>query len=466
MINQAQQDIANGTHDHPPSHDTESGTDRKAIYREIKVGLEHLIAGRYSQIACTDPDCFAILKHIAADMQAADTRALVQAINLSVNINDAVVAGAEMTREAREISQSSETIASAVQELTASVENIAADTNNVADQASEMDSIAQRGLATTVTANNTMKGISSVTTDASDKIATLMEAAQEITGVLKFINDIAKQTNLLALNATIEAARAGEAGKGFAVVAGEVKQLATKTNESTQEIEEKIKFLLSEAEALNGMMEKVPATVGDARTALKQSTEDMQHLADIVQDITGRTRNVADILSEQKDASNEAAQNVIKVSTTATANLEKVSITLDAMDTAEQNVVEQVSHFVHREIPNLTLYLAKSDHIIWKKRLAAMLVGRESLNPDELSSHHTCRLGQWYYALKADSPYVQHPAFKALEVPHERVHRHGIEAATFYRDGNLDVAIESVRKAGESSTDVLNGLDDLIAAFS
>lgn len=168
---------------------------------------------------------------------------------------------------------------------------------------------------------------------------------------------------------------------------------------------------------IHGHYEKIPSHIAGQDGAL--------NLDDVVEKF---------ILHDTTDLSNavkvphvvEQAREALGNSAGETENLDKVNKTMDAMDVAEQNISTKVAYFATRELPDITLYLAKSDHITWKKRLANMLIGRETLDPDELSSHRTCRLGKWYYALAQDDEYAQHPAFKALEEPHEAVHKYGI----------------------------------------
>lgn len=98
---------------------------------------------------------------------------------------------------------------------------------------------------------------------ASGNVANLREAAGSIAKVVGLIRDIAAQTNLLALNATIEAARAGEAGRGFAVVAGEVKLLASRTAQATDEIADRITTFESETQAAVAAIETIASVMGN-----------------------------------------------------------------------------------------------------------------------------------------------------------------------------------------------------------
>ncbi len=95
--------------------------------------------------------------------------------------------------------------------------------------------------------NDSIISLSNAIADVSTVINSLGEKTVNIGAVLEVIRDIADQTNLLALNAAIEAARAGEQGRGFAVVADEVRNLANRTQESTNEIQQVIAALQQEA---------------------------------------------------------------------------------------------------------------------------------------------------------------------------------------------------------------------------
>ena len=92
--------------------------------------------------------------------------------------------------------------------------------------------------------------------------------------------------------------------------------------------------------------------------------------------------------------------------------------------------------------------------------VADMLLGRCSLRDNELADHHSCRLGKWYYSeLAAD--YRIHRAFRRLEEPHVRVHRHGKEAARLYNAGNLEGALAAIAEVEKASEDVLRLLGEL-----
>ena len=189
----------------------------------LATALGEIVKGQYKTFSCADEELHGVLKKFASTLSETQKTQLIRSVNLSMSVNEAVFAGAEMSRGASEINERSNGMAAAVQELTASVEQIASSTEQVAEEAGSMQEISRKGMDLSLSAASQMKEVSSAVSQTVDKLNSLTEASKEIAAVVGFISDIADQTNLLALNATIEAARAGEAGKGFAVVANEVK---------------------------------------------------------------------------------------------------------------------------------------------------------------------------------------------------------------------------------------------------
>jgi methyl-accepting chemotaxis protein len=193
-------------------------------------------------------------------------------------INNAAMQVASGSRQVSDsgqaLSQGSTEQASAIEELTSSIEEIASQTGLNAENANKADELAISVQQKAVEGNNQMKEMLKAMTDIN-------EASNNISKIIKVIDDIAFQTNILALNAAVEAARAGQHGKGFAVVAEEVRNLAARSanaaKETTNMIEGSMKkaeggtkIANETAEALNSIVEgiaKVASLVGDIAAA-------------------------------------------------------------------------------------------------------------------------------------------------------------------------------------------------------
>merc|ERR1711916_152255 len=145
-----------------------------------------------------------------------------------------------VVRQQSEIQQ----VVTAVREMAAVVSQVAESVSQAAENAEQADSESANGRQVVVSTMSQIESLSHDINAASVVIDKLQQETDNIGSVLDVIRGIAEQTNLLALNAAIEAARAGEQGRGFAVVADEVRTLASRTQESTQEINAMIEVLL------------------------------------------------------------------------------------------------------------------------------------------------------------------------------------------------------------------------------
>lgn len=207
-----------------------------------------------------------------------------------------------------------EQVAAAMNEMSATVVEVARYAADAASAATDADRESKDGNRVVQASINSISGLAMEVERTAAVIGRLKDDSLAIGTVLDVIRDIADQTNLLALNAAIEAARAGEQGRGFAVVADEVRSLASRTQQSTQEIQGMIERLQAGAnEAVNAMQEgrrSAESSVGQAGEA-GGSLERITRMADRIKGMNMQISNAAD---QQSQAAEEINRSVVRIS--------------------------------------------------------------------------------------------------------------------------------------------------------
>ncbi|MGI5871871.1 MAG: methyl-accepting chemotaxis protein [Bacillota bacterium] len=227
----------------------------------------------------------------------------------------------------QDLSQRTQEQASTLEEIASTIEEVTASIRQTAENSEQADQISQTTLA--------------VVQDGEKVVEETMEAMQQITGsskqiadIIKVVNDIAFQTNLLALNAAVEAARAGEQGRGFAVVAAEVRNLASRTAESSREIEKLIKESVQRVENGNALVQR-------SGEVLRQIVENTRRASDMVLEITAT-------MKEQAEASQQiqnAIEQLNQVTQQNAAMVEEIAASGEALGAEAENLMEIVSSF-------------------------------------------------------------------------------------------------------------------------
>ncbi|MBL0592765.1 methyl-accepting chemotaxis protein [Aeromonas veronii] len=224
---------------------------------------------------------------------------------------DSIAQIAEQTAQfATDQQTSTQTMAAAIEELVVSISHLS-DNATHADELSKVSAnTLEEGSGVIKETLGSIENISTTVGDAASTISELNGHTQQISEIIGVIRGIADQTNLLALNAAIEAARAGEQGRGFAVVADEVRNLASRSAASTQQITGMISKIQSGADASIRSMENTVNNVSRGVTLANQTGEAIASIQSHASNLTGLMGEISHTLREQSTAANEVVSTV------------------------------------------------------------------------------------------------------------------------------------------------------------
>jgi len=197
--------------------------------------------------------------------------------------------------------------------MTATVQNVALNAEEASAAASIADQQACEGEQIVGEAIAQIQHLAQDLNQSADAVRYLQEQSDKIGGVLDVIKAVAQQTNLLALNAAIEAARAGEAGRGFAVVADEVRNLALRTQRSTEEIEGLVAGVQSGTHAVACAMESSLALSESSVACTQRAVGALGNITSKVSIIQSMNRQIATAAEQQSTVTEEINCSVINV---------------------------------------------------------------------------------------------------------------------------------------------------------
>ncbi len=235
--------------------------------------------------------------------------------------------------------QQSETdqTATAITEMVQTAQEIARNASGAADAAHAADGEAQNGQSVVKLTVDSIQTLASEVDQAATVIDQLEADSEDIGKVIDVIKGIAEQTNLLALNAAIEAARAGEQGRGFAVVADEVRTLASRTQESTEEIMQIIERVQGGArKAVTAMETGKSQTVISVEQAVKAG-ESLAAITQAVSTINDMNTQIAHAAGQQSEVAEEVDKNVVNIARIGNESMENAQQTSDSSSSLWNN---------------------------------------------------------------------------------------------------------------------------------
>jgi methyl-accepting chemotaxis protein len=231
--------------------------------------------------------------------------------------------------------QETQKIATAVAEMTGAIQSIAQNAESAADSAKQAQSSVQSSSDVSQRTQDNMARLGGQINEASQAIGNLATETENIGSVLDVIRGIAEQTNLLALNAAIEAARAGEQGRGFAVVADEVRSLASRTQQSTEEINNMIEKLQEGSKGTVTAMEASRALMEKCSEDTMQTNSSLQDVVDAMGTILDMNNLIASATTEQESVMSGVSENAHAMQRMSEANNERLQGVLESSNSVD-----------------------------------------------------------------------------------------------------------------------------------
>ena len=224
---------------------------------------------------------------------------------------------AESTTAIEEQRNQVEQAASATTEMSSTSQSVLSSANDALNEIKHADDEAERVKTISGRNRKTIEQLAGEVDSAAQVINQLQQDSASIGGILDVIRGIADQTNLLALNAAIEAARAGEQGRGFAVVADEVRTLASRTQESTSEIQTMIEALQTGAGKAVTVMDAGKSKAADCVTQSEEADKALETITHAVHEAYDRSSQIATAAEEQSVVAHEISENLESIVTIA-----------------------------------------------------------------------------------------------------------------------------------------------------
>lgn len=239
------------------------------------------------------------------------------------------------------------TVATAMTEMSHSVQEVAQSAQGSLEMVQRVETASDQGRNVMNSNISTINQLETRLNESVSAVSELQKMSGQIGSILDVIRNIAEQTNLLALNAAIEAARAGEQGRGFAVVADEVRVLASKTTQSTTEIEAMISNLQSSSQSANQVIQSCMSDMEMSVEQASKANSSMEEIQALIIEISQMSTHISQAAAEQSETSADIARNIEDINSIADESYHAMSSIAQTSESLTQ-LAHQQNELVHR----------------------------------------------------------------------------------------------------------------------
>jgi len=354
-------------------------------------------------------------------------------------------------------------VATAAEEMSSSISEIANNTSDAAHQNNEVVEVSKRGEDIITKSEEISSLMRSKIASLAEEITELTTSASQIENVITVINDISEQTNLLALNAAIEAARAGEAGRGFAVVADEVRKLAEKTKDSTEDIRKMVVEMQSRVKNANSEAVTVTDLVLQQSDIDTQTSENFKNILFAVENLQQNILSVSSAVDQQSVVTTQIASSIDTVSTSSVESKDDMHHLSDSIKSLIDNIVSTSMVFSQYKLKSTksVFALAKLQHLIYINKVYSVYLGTRKETQDILVDHHSCAFGKFYYSTGMEL-HGNEPMFKAMEPTHAKIHALAADICKLSQTGGRETARNKMYELFNTAEELLQKLNNIM----